>query len=156
MCLDSKMEPKERKEIINNIGKDGITVYKVVGVTSKGYYPPASHTLERYKNGMNEAIQTEVEAGRDSTDLYQAGFHFYQTKEDAERYLEYMEDLVRNSYKAVSREVDYHNEIFRKKYKVIECTVKKSWITMIGRQANSHSSSATVIVVKKAIFPIAP
>lgn len=156
MCLDSKWTKKEIKEITDEIGKDGITVYKVVGVTKKGYYPPASHTSTRYKNGLNEAIQSKVELSRQPENHYQAGFHFYQTEKDAKMFLGHLEDLVINSYYEVSREVDGCHEVFRKKYKVIECTVKKSWITMMGRQASSRLTMAVVIVAKKAIFPESP
>lgn len=153
MCLDNKLSQKDRKIITDQIGQDGITVYKVVAVTSKGHYPPASHTLIPYDDGLNEAIQTQINVGDGKEQsFYQTGFHFFQTKKEAEGYLEYMEDLVINHYEELVRWID-KGETFHKKYKVIECKIKKSWITMIGRQANTHSSMATVIVAKKAVFP---
>ncbi len=155
MCLDKKMSLEERKEITSLIGRKGIIVYKVVGFNGKKcYYPPAKNTTIPYKDGLNEAIAEHVPTNIDITNYYWAGFHFFAKKRAAIQYLEYLEDLVENHYKEVSQSSKIDKEIFYKKYKVIKCIIKKSWVMMVGKQvAGTNGRLQTVIVSKKAIFP---
>lgn len=154
MCLDSKMIVKERKEVTDEIGDDGISVYKVVGIDDEGYYPPVKYTKTPYANGINEAVKTQLNISHKHRDHYQTGFHFYMTREIACQYLKYMEYLVADHHNSVLEQSEKDGERFHLKYKVIECKVKKSWITMVGRKVSRQwGQPEVVIVAKKAIFP---
>lgn len=148
MCLEAKICPRDRKKIIDRIHRGGITVYKVVAFNDERYYPPARHTRTSYKDGVNYAIECKlVKMGWGKPD-YTPGFHFFMSKKAAEGYLTYLEWIISDNFHVTSRAVVEDGEILHQRYKVIECNVKKTWITTIGKEDGD-----IVIVAKKAIFP---
>lgn len=76
-------------------------------------------------------------------DIYQAGFHFFLKKEDAEEYKKW---LVKGGWQFLNSNT-----------KVIECKIKKSWITATGKNILQIDYTGPhygkTIVTKKAIFP---
>ena len=79
---------------------------------------------------------------------YISGFHFFKTKTAAKR----RSDAL-NKYCSRGSSLKGIN------YKVITCTVKKSWITEIGTESAdpigkiSRDREEIIVVAKKAIFP---
>lgn len=157
MCLQKKKTLEQIKKFISEIPvKKGIKVYKVVGVEKKEYFPPVANTKISYKTGSNDAIQVPLGTYDNRNEEYDAGFHFFVSRDAAETYLNYMENIVVIGYEGAALAAKDRGEIFYKKYQVIECIVKKSWITMIGVQPAKSGFDAperTVVVAKKAIFP---
>lgn len=154
MCLHNKMTPEERKKIKDGIGREGIKVYKVVGISKGKYYPPAKKTKIPYEEGLDEAVQIRVRTDADHRNNYLSGFHFFMSKNVAEIYFAYVENLVTENHQRTSLNAIKEGETFRKKFTVIECIVKKSWITMIGEQLPGENfRKRSVVVSKKAIFP---
>lgn len=165
MCLRKILPLEDREKFINDIGEDGITVYKVVAIEKDGYYPVAKKTKTGYKDGLNEAIVSTISIDM-SFNSYDAGFHFYLSKEEAEAYFQYLHDLVDDDgwYQHVLYIAKDEGETVHKQYRLVECIVKKEWITMIGQESSGlnlsvgntrwgKDDSATVIVSEKAIFP---
>jgi hypothetical protein len=163
MCLQYKHSIKERKEVTDQIGKEGLKVYKVVAERTRDnkYLPPYSILNspskqwvrhERYLEGLNEAYTKmrigEIENKRLKR-IYRAGFHFYKQPAAAQNSADYLNKFY------TGQDPEYI-------FKVITCTVKKSWITMIGREwgirdsvyeLGSKEHAEVIIVAKKAIFP---
>jgi hypothetical protein len=170
MCLSTVMTDKEMKKEVATIPREGIVVYKMVQVGKEVYmtvikngvknlvvdnrYYPVFFGNDPYKEGVNKACtehkpwtshqtQTDIIDGvkyiRNVT--YESGFHFYKTKSAAKSHLKGLTECNTR---------DYCHPCSR--YTVIECIVKKSWITAIGTE-NILKQSEDVIVAKKAIFP---
>ena len=118
MCLQTKMQPKDRKKITDRIHRGGITVYKVVGVEDGKYFPPAKRTKSPYKEGLNTAEGTHlVKMGFGKPD-YTPGFHFFKSKAAAKEYHRYLNEIVEESFYATSRAVAEDGETLHKSYKV--------------------------------------
>ncbi len=178
MCLQRKSTKKDRKKITDGIPKTGMKVYKVVAVhvESGGYFPPYSvlNTITRkwirrirYKKGLNEAkitrkIETTMRIGRtyetECNGYYQAGYHFYTERKHARQAARFLLKHYRET--CDNHRLKEENFIF----KTITCTIKKSWITMIGKQYSivrgeydcnpiDKNTMLTIIVAKKALFP---
>jgi hypothetical protein len=142
MCLKTKLSIKEQNKITKDIGKEGIEVYKVVGIGVRGYHPLCIRNKGSYKEGIDEADGGSIyDFGIVS---YKAGFHFYLTKKDADKAL-----VEVNHCFVLNQLAEF---VFQGEYKVIKCIVKKSWITTIGED-NMSGIFATTLVAKKAIFP---
>ena len=165
MCLYKRITPKEQKKIKDEITRDGIKVYKVVCVLTEeqandkadgcftpnkgeGYYSPYGMLVNKdnsthvpYKNGIDIADDTELicitEIDRNRIFTYKAGFHFFKDRDVAVRLKEQFDRQGRLDYQ------------------IIECTVKKSWITQIGYEGIEYPkyTKEIVFVTKKAIFP---
>lgn len=154
MCLNSQIRIKEKNEIKKDISKDGIEVYKIVGVTKAGKYVPLyGKIIENetpYTEGLNVAdtektilVDRQFNRNRISKE-YKTGFHFWMDREEAQRKIENIKlCYFRNTLNI---------RIFQGKYKLLTCIVKKSWITTIGLDDTPEGESK-VIVSKKAIFP---
>lgn len=149
MCLKRILSKKKKKKIIDKIDGKGITVYKVVEAKEGKYYPPflAFNHQCPYEDGLNEARSSKIYSIRSSKIysirgiqfMYNAGFHFFKTKAGAKR--------LKN------RLGKYGS------HKVVECTVKKSWITAIGTEQGydkdggwTAEDKEVIIVAKKAMF----
>jgi len=137
MCLikiDSKEEINEFKKTIPT---EGITVYKVARERKGKYYPVFSHAQFPFKSGLNKADTTEkIIAGWWNNHInYQAGFHFWINKIDAE--------IDKKDFK----------EGFYFSFKIIECKIKKSWITSVGMNKINDYLLGKTVVTNKAIFP---
>ncbi len=169
MCLYKRMPPKQQKEIKDEITREGIKVYKVVLVPAErssstagrvrkmAYYSPYGKIVSNdrmyylpYEDGVNIANEditlnimsngTIVEGKK----TYKSGFHFLKDREVAER--------LKTSF--IGGDSWWEVEI-------IECTIKKSWITNIGYEKKPQDKKIAtlgyteemVFVTKKAIFP---
>jgi hypothetical protein len=146
MCLIAKLSEDKKKKILDSIDKDGLKVYKVVVVEDDKYYPVYVDFVFPYKEKINKAKIGNLVSSNTKFN-YKSGFHFFKTKAAAKRFLKYRSDDC--------AKFRYHT-----KYKMITCTVEKSWITEIGQEYSYHTEDhigchrmETVIVAKKAIFP---
>ena len=152
MCLREKFSIIDRKAITDKIGSDGIKVYKVVGV-GDGYYSsafvPNQQMFDEGVNGADTSHQIEIHGGS-----YKSGFHLFKNRADAKHRLDDMNKLLETQRRfQLDRAAELGVETFDE-YRVITCTVKKSWITMIGKDIkDSNHKLATSIIAKKAIFP---
>lgn len=149
MCLNSFLPKEEQKKIKDRIKKGGRKVYKVVGIRNGKYYPLCQNIEIAYKEGANEAQTTErLYPLHYSTGRYNSGYHFWDSRETAEDLLDFLLELdCRNGL---------NSSVFQGEYKIIECIVKKSWITTIGMDSKCRDAgyySGICIVAKKAIFP---
>lgn len=135
MCLESVDKIKVQNKIKNTFPEGEFVVYKLVEVKSNGYYPSFRASFGKYKEGMNSAHIIGVIFI--NNDMYIPGFHFWITKKAAEKNKEHMEKYA------------YSDE----KYVVIECKIKKEWITTTGQNDTSCDQPARAIVTDKAIFP---
>lgn len=144
MCLTALDSAKERKEIKDSIGKDGMKVYKVVGIKDGRYYPVIRQIHTPYSEGVGEADTSGTVGVASKNEYYQSGFHFWVTSESAKKYLKKIKDL--------KRKWKLNPDVFQGPYKVIECVVKKSWITATGEDGLNCELKA-VVVTSKAIFP---
>lgn len=155
MCLTKVFKNLKIKD---KIGKEGLKVYKVVVVRSGKYYPPYKNTRKSYAEGINKAEMSAIDfpvflygekASAEgiknrviwgSGGKYQAGFHFLLSKRKAQTLFKRMSS--------------FYNEF---KFEMIECIVKKEWITTVGTEEvykiYDNKVYATIIVAKKAIFP---
>lgn len=144
-----------KEEILNSIPKEEITIYKVVNRPSiEEFYPLFLHKDYPFKNGVNKAIQEKVVfyeyapmtlntiiTENDVVDLkncqmlkqtsYLSGFHSFLNEEDAIEYRKYL-SLFPNAC-------------------IIQCIVKKEWITSIGYEVIKEKE-CMVIVSDKLIF----
>ena len=152
MCLAIKFSPEDLRDLTNLIPKEGKIVYKVVGVARGKYYPLASNTRIPFGVGpdsVNTSESLDIEWGQ----RYKAGFHFFQIKKEAEALL----GLIRRRFKIQEENKNIRsnmrkaNELIRNEYKVIECKIKKSWVTSVG--VDGVDSDSVAIVTNKAIFP---
>lgn len=139
MCLETVDKKEVTDKIKKLIGKNGIKVYKMVAKSISRYYPLYQNTHIPFGAGRSEAfITTRIKSGKDRREDYQAGYHFWFKKEDAEK---------------------CKMRANRCCLKVIECTVKKSWITATGMNEMHYDTTekkrvfGKTIVAKKAIFP---
>jgi hypothetical protein len=162
MCLQYKHSIKERKEVTDQIGRKGLSVYKVVAesIETKECLPPYSIfkpqnrriKKQPYKEGLNEVSDDGYWICNfpiptvNKKHLYRPGFHFYKQPAAAQDTADYLSKYFKFEYK----------------FKVITCIVKKSWITMIGREWGIRDKvyewgnkdlTEVIIVAKKAIFP---
>lgn len=139
MCLKYFMNSEDKKKLIDNIGRSGLKVYKIVRVMGSGgvYSPP--YRTGHYKMGVNIAPYQDILIG-DVLNKYKAGFHCFKTKAAAKR----LSNALKRSGVTT---------------KVVQCIVKKSWITEIGKEWGYQDGTITfardevVIVAKKIIFP---
>jgi hypothetical protein len=92
---------------------------------------------------------TFEEEGNAIKRIYTAGFHFYKQPAAAQNSADYLNKFY-----------TCNNPVYI--FKVVTCIVKKSWITMMGREWGIKDSvyefgnkelSEVIIVAKKAIFP---
>lgn len=139
MCLETADRKEITDKIKKSIGKDGIKVYKVVQLHSSKRYPLYQRTQTPFEVGINEAfITTRIKLGSYHAETYQSGFHFWLKRKDAK-------DGLRGSD--------------RIRLKIIECIVKKSWITATGMNEMYYDTIekkmmlGKTIVASKAIFP---
>jgi len=166
MCLSVLLNNKEKKEILDSIKKEGLKVYKIVNLRENKFHPISRHMDVPYDEGNNEANTVEIlSVGGWGQKKYNSGFHFFKELIDAEKYLKTFDEIVKY-HKMKYSTADYPN------FKLIECMVKKSWITAIGKEALpilainplvkkslflSRSSNPydqyTIIVTNQAIFP---
>ena len=140
MCLRNKLTNKEQKKILDKIDRKGIKVYKVVVEALKGEHPQSQRRWEGYKSpytnvgmtiyedGINVAKQQKINTLADYNETYTSGFHFYKSKSAAEktayRFNLRLENLSKSNF----------GLILGHQYTVVECIVKKSWITTIGEE----------------------
>jgi hypothetical protein len=152
MCLTTKFSLEGLKELLDLIPKEGKVVYKVVGVARGKYYPVAVKTRTPFKVGSDSA-DTHEPIITSYGHKYKAGFHFFQIKKEAEETLQLIRYRTKNikRNKIVRSNMREANELIRKEYKVIECRIKRSWVTAVG--LDGADSDSVTIVAKKAIFP---
>jgi hypothetical protein len=152
MCLNRRFSFKDQGDLINLIPKEGKIVYKVVGVAKGKYYPIVSNTRTPFRVGIDSADTSEP-LETEWNQRYKAGFHFFQIKKEADELL----SLIRRRFKlqktnkTVRSNMRKANELVRNEYKVIECRIKKSWVTAVG--VDGVDSDSITIVTNKAIFP---
>ena len=151
MCLNTKHTNQRKKFLTSDIDRKGLKVYKIVArhTASGKDYPLFSiiNTITRrkpYKEGLNEANTSRIlDAGMGWNSFqYVSGFHFYREQKAATEMIKYIvgmkRDIVRRNYEL----------------KIVECIIKKSWITAVGTEDGILGiEEQTVIVSKKAIFP---
>lgn len=152
MCLRSKFTKKLKKEFLDTIHREGLTVYKIVGIGVSNYFPPCKRTKEPYAEGIVEA-DTSISIEMYNSSKYKAGFHFYVSLEDAKWGLSLVRGSIKNSLQVNIKDAKARGEKIRNNYTVIECVAKKSWITAVGKDTMAGHSNCTVLVAKKAIFP---
>ena len=149
MCLKENKSPEDRKELLKDVTRDGMTVYKIAGVRDGRYYPLCMNKDETYGEGLVDADTSQRISYFYCNGYYQSGFHFFMNKDVAKKLMR----TIRRYYKKKKLPANF----FQGKYKIIECIVKKSWITKIGpdQMTNTETDSDTelVVVAKKAIFP---
>ena len=152
MCLSRKFALDDLRDLLNLIPKEGRVVYKIVGVARGKYYPVAINTRTPFKVGSDSADTHESVLSLYG-EKYKAGFHFFQIKEEAEETLRLVRRRSKDTKanKSVRANMREANELLRKEYKVIECRIKKSWVTAIG--VDGIDGEDITIVTKKAIFP---
>ena len=146
MCLKNTFSEEKIQEFLNNIGDNGITVYKVVWIADDDHcYPIFKNRHVAYRNGIEEAYQANRCEADNGTE-YDSGFHFYLRKVAAERFLHYI-------YKQRNR------EIYPGRHKIVSANVKREWITTVGREAAISENLMltvraveTVVVAKIAYF----
>ena len=160
MCLALLKNKKETDEFINSIpAKEGIKVYRVITkefIKNRWVYIPIFHYLE-LKEGVNKAqtkktlyifkeceCEPECKCESDSEckcedeckcerDSYKSGFHSFLNEEDARFYL---------------KQTFCHDSA-----EVVECIVKKSWVTAFGQNALLFDSNVLFdTVISKKIF----
>ena len=152
MCLDRRIPLNDMRDIINLIPKEGKIVYKVVGVATGKYYPLVSNTKTPFGVGSYAADTSEtLLTGWGGN--YKAGFHFFQVREGAEKLLNLVRERFENTKKnrRVHADMRNKNELVRSRYKIIECRIKKSWVTAMG--IDGVDGEDITVVTKKAIFP---
>jgi len=134
MCLEYIRTPKDTKEFKNNLVEDAdgfVTVYKEVRIRDHelGYFSNFGYQEKAYKAGLNIAKRPFCSAYIFNRGLkkekYRHGFYF----------------LTESPVRVNPR-------------KVIQCKVKKSWITSVG--TDNCYKNVNTIVCKKAIFPEFP
>lgn len=144
MCLKKTNSLDKTKKFKDAIGRNGIKVYKVVHIGCNVYYPLHQKTSIFFKEGKDIANTDKKIYAYGSDSDYQAGFHFWINKTSAKKHLR------RLNY---NRKHDTLSWIMSQgPFKVIECVVKKSWITATGEDGLSCELKA-VVVTSKAIFP---
>lgn len=119
MCLMTIKSVKEKKEFIDSIPAiKGLKVYRIIRKyhdedNKMLRYVPVFHHI-RLKEGLNRA-NTERTLGTESAveKTYESGFHSFLRKEDADIYIE--------------------DTFCREEAKVVECIVKKAWVTTLGQ-----------------------
>jgi len=134
MCLHFINSDKIQNKIKDTIPEDSLKVYKVVEIKDGKYHPVFQHTGVPFEKGMNEA-KTYSPVVPFQGGVYQAGFHFWLTKKTAK------ECRIFLSKKMLS------------KFAIIECEIKKEWITTIGTNAIHCFLTRRTIVTDRAIFP---
>ena len=142
MCLASVSDIEVKKKIKSTIPKEGMKVYKIVGVRDGKYYQLFRDKRAWYEEGTNTAHIEKIHAS--SYYKYDTGFHFFTSKEVADNYAAHISHLHKRG--------ELNPSLFQGKYAVIECIVKKSWVTEMGMQW-IKGISRRVLVAKKAIFP---
>jgi len=144
MCLKTLSSKKEINEFKKTIGPKGITVYKVVRKEDGKYHPLFKYAFIPFKLGLNKANITEkIELGdwlEEGNQTYQSGFHFWVNKKNAENNKKWLKNT-------------YNNEWCSDSYEVIECIIKKSWITYMGMNHMKDNLYGQTVVTNKAIFP---
>ena len=150
MCLNGIITGKKKKTFIDNITKDGIKVYKIVGVEENKYYPPMKKTSQAYEDGLNILKDENMISINGWNIYYKAGFHFYTRKIDAQERLKKLKELLKID-PDIRFIMESRGKDFRQRYVIIECIVKKSWINAYGY--DDFFQKRPTIVAKKAIFP---
>lgn len=143
MCLEIVDEREVRDNFKDSIPEEGLTVYKVARnmpyeCGERQYYPLFQHMYIPYKTGLHEANTTEYVQTNYNMNNYQAGFHFWFRKIDAEKYKKYLCDA---------------GDFVIGDLEIIECKIKKEWITATGMNTLGKMDNAKAIVANKAIFP---
>lgn len=139
MCLNYKYSNKRKKNFVKDIPKEGLKVYKVVRINEKGAFSSPCFVSE-YQPGIN-VDEKECTIDNGTGLRYKSGFHFFKIKKQAKVMLKWCLE-----------ECD-------SKYELIECIVKKSWITDVGEENRwgymdkKEKYQVTIIVANKAIFP---
>jgi outer membrane receptor for ferric coprogen and ferric-rhodotorulic acid len=141
MCIEYKLTTDKKKKILDKIGREGIKVYKIVRHGDWGHYPIYRNKQTPYEEGVNTAQRIQI-VSWDAVS-YMSGFHFYMNKYAAKMTLKYEWEDMDDGYQ----------------YKIIECIVKKSWVTTIGEEYifnddGRYQDLTQVIITKKAIFPV--
>lgn len=140
MCLKNRLS--DEADFIDNL-PDTITVYKMVvlGIhREKGLVFPSFSLCHgvwsAYKFGLNmlpqlkEKITIFFSTKNIIRSKYDAGFHFYYLKEDA--------DYINENHLEGTRTI-------------IECSIKKEWITTVGIE-HSLGKNRTVIITNKFVL----
>ena len=146
MCLRALTKKKDVKKLLKDVGREGLKVYKVAMLSVDEDHYRAPYEYVRYEDGLNEARVAKMSGFSSRTPVYYSGFHFFKTRAAANRLRLHMQD---------GRE--------KERYRVIECIVKKSWVTDMGVEIGydndgeiNTEKTEFVIVAKKAIFPNYP
>jgi len=152
MCLDSRLGLDRQAEILNHIDRDGITVFKIVGVSRGKYYPVSTNTRIPFDVGVMKA-DTSVTIHASWTEEYKAGFHFFLHEDEAIKVFKMLKRRLKNqkTVKEIKIGLKSMNELYRKEYKLIECQIKKSWIKTLG--IDGGTAEVETAVTNKAIFP---
>lgn len=144
MCLTILDGEKKRNKIKNSIPEEGLKVYKLVGVKYGKYFPILMHDIGVFTEGVNKAITSGRLYSFNQNRHYVAGFHFWMSRKSAEKYLEKIMRLkVAGSL---------NPKMIHELYEIIECIVKKSWVTATGKDGQD-GYKRNALVAKKAIFP---
>lgn len=139
MCMETVDKIRITDKLRDTITEDGMKVYKVVeiheGNNITQYYPVYRQTHTPFREGTNAALITGITtAGKEH---YLSGFHFWLRKKDA----------INNQRGMMANTV------------VIECIVKKAWVTSTGQNEmffdviERRTMKGKTIIAKKAIFP---
>ena len=138
MCLDRLKTKEEKKEILKDMPKKSIVVYKVVNKCEGKYFPPCRY-CDSYVEGLNKVpifrryISTCCPNYKGIFLDYKVGFHSFKYKNDAQK---------------------YSNHITLNTSTVIECQINQSWITEIGEQnLGAITYFGICFVTNKIIFP---
>ncbi len=153
MCLRNKIDKTELQEFKNTIPKDGLVVYKIVGIGRGDFFPVHINTREPYKVGLEEADTSHEIELYDDESLYRSGFHFYVEMKDAKNDLLHIRGMLKDDLAWMRKHARQLKKQLRKNYTIIECVVKKSWITNKGKDGCRYLKTFDTVVAKKAIFP---
>lgn len=140
--------------IDKDIDTKEITVFKMVGVDGEQIFPACKKTHIPLTKGINEAdTSTMLNVGGGFSvgkgTLYNAGFHCFINKEDAEEFKTELLKYIDEDKEFIIEHAKEDGETIRDEYKVIECTVKKEWITAIGLEEGVGKQQAECIVADK-------
>ena len=112
MCLIYILPENKKQEFIDKIdSRKGMTVYKVAEIVRGRLLPPYRGCLA-YKGTMEETSKQRIQCEDGS--YYRRGFHFFTSKEAAQRMC------------------TFANGTGTLEYKVISANIRKSWVNDVG------------------------
>jgi len=137
MCIKWKLT-KEQQDSVLSGWKDSedITLYKVVRrrVEDGRVVHRAICTGQEYIEGLNIIDEDVIVHRYNMEDNYKIGIHLFRLKRDAEEVAD--NQIKRDAYKDI----------------VVDVTVKKEWITVIG-ETEHERKKYVMIVAQQAVFP---